>query len=167
MGLTIFCPKTHRSIDISLNGLWCLRVKIADLAGVGEHYRQMEKIFRQCSIQAENQTKGIEDDHDQILRSIRIRKEAERRAFEEYEQKTKQMIQDKILNEKVAQFLWANHYSGVSLPCEVAKEILAVVKDYDDDTIYGYSDSPKPTRFKDFKSILQDCVDTRSPLIWE
>lgn len=167
MGLTISCQKTHRSIDISLNGFWRLRVKIADLAGVGEHYRQIEKIFRQCSIEAENQTKSIEDEHDRILRSFRIRKEAERRAFEEYEQKTKQMIQDKSLNEKVAQFLWAKHYSGVSLPCEVAKEILAVVKDYDDDTIYGYSDSPKPARFKDFKAILQDCVDTKSQLIWD
>ena len=46
------------------------------------------------------------------------------------------------------------------------KNILKVIGDYDDNILYGYCGRPDCAKFADFKSILQDCVDTKSDMIW-
>lgn len=144
MGVTISCKKTGRSIDMGSGGFWNLRNKVADLAGVGGHYRQIEIIERAYFMQDESKKK----------------------AFEEYDQKTNQMIIDGILNEKVARFLYSTDV-GAKLPYGVAKKLLEVIGDHDDNIIYGYCGLPNAARFKDFKAILQDCVDTKSCLLWD
>lgn len=53
------------------------------------------------------------------------------------------------------------------LPYGVAKEVLKVIGDYDDNIIYGYAARPDAARFRDFKAILQDCVETKSMLAWD
>lgn len=144
MGVTIRCRKSGRSIDMGGGGFWNLRNKIAKLAGIGKHYREIDII---------NQAYFMQD-------------EAKKKAFEEYDQKTNQMIADGILNEKVARFLYSTDV-GAKLPYGVAKKLLEIIGDYDDDIIYGYYGRPDRAMFKDFKAILQDCVETKSALIWD
>lgn len=78
MGLTIRCQKTGRSIDMGCGGFWNLRNKVAELAGIGDHYREIEIIERAYFMQDE----------------------AKKKAFEEYDQRTDQMISAGVLNEK-------------------------------------------------------------------
>lgn len=144
MGVTISCRKTGRSIDMGSGGFLRLRNKVADLAGIGDHYRQIETI---------------------LFGSFPNEKEKEK-AFEEHDKLTNQMIQDKVLNEKVARFLWESDVEA-KLPYGVAKEVLKVIGDYDDNIIYGYAARPDAARFRDFKAILQDCVETKSMLAWD
>ena len=143
MGVTISCKKTGRSIDMGYVGFLQLRNKVADLAGVGDHYRQIEEIDRIFFMQSK----------------------AKSEAFKEHDRKTNQMIANGILNEKVARFLWSPD-SDAKLPYGVAKEVLKVIGEYNDDIIYGYAGRPDRAMFKDFKAILQDCVDTKSSLLW-
>lgn len=76
------------------------------------------------------------------------------------------MISAGVLNEKVARFLYSADVEA-KLPYGVAKKLLEVIGDYDDNIIYGYWGRPDRAMFKDFKAILQDCVDTKSALIWD
>lgn len=144
MGLTIYCKKTGRSIDMGAGGFLRLRNQIADLAGVGEHYRQIEKI---------------------MFGYFTSSKEKEK-AFDEHDRKTELMVKTGVLNAKVARFLWESDVEA-RLPYGVAKAVLKVIGDYDNQTIYGYAGRPDAAQFRDFKAILQDCVDTKSQLIWD
>lgn len=143
MGLTIRCKKTGRSIDMGGGGFNRLRTKVAYLAGVGEHYDQITDILF-------GQYPGDE----------------KKKMFEEHDRLTAQMIADKVLNEKVARFLWASDVDA-KLPYGVAKELLKVIGDYDDNIIYGYAGRPDRAMFKDFKAILEDCVATKSQFCWD
>lgn len=143
MGITISCRKTGRSIDMGSGGFLRLRNKVADLAGIGDHYRQIEEIMFGYFTSNEKE-----------------------KAFDEHDRRTNQMIKDKVLNEKVARFLWESDVEA-KLPYGVAKEVLKVIGDYDDNIIYGYAARPDAARFRDFKAILQDCVETKSMLAWD
>lgn len=47
------------------------------------------------------------------------------------------------------------------------KQILKIISDYDDNFNYGYAALPNQPRFKDFKALLQECVDLKSDLVWD
>lgn len=49
---------------------------------------------------------------------------------------------------------------------KAVKIILNSIGDYDDSIIYGYAGRKNPAKFKDFKEILQDCVDNKCFMIW-
>lgn len=144
MGLTISCSKTGRSIDMGSGGFLRLRNKVADLVGIGDHYRQIENILFGFFPNAKEKEK----------------------AFEEHDRLTDQMIKDGVLNEKVARFLYSSDVEA-KLSYGVAKKLLEVIGDYDDNVIYGYCGRPDRAMFKDFKAILQDCAETKSALIWD
>lgn len=46
------------------------------------------------------------------------------------------------------------------------KEILKVIGDYDDNICYGYAGRSDCAMFRDFKAILQDCVDNKCDMVW-
>lgn len=66
---------------------------------------------------------------------------------------------------KVVDFLLQSDCSG-SIRFGACKQILKVIGDYDDDICYGYAGRKDCAMFRDFKAILQDCVDTKSDLVW-
>ena len=68
---------------------------------------------------------------------------------------------------KVIAFLYAPDCDH-EFPYGVAKALLKVIGDYDDELIYGYAGWGKDAaRFKDFKELLQDAVDTKSSWKWD
>ena len=75
------------------------------------------------------------------------------------------LIESKILPIKIADFLYQSDCDG-KIRYGACKEILKVIGDYDDSIIYGYAGRENPAKFKDFKEILQDCVDNKCFMIW-
>lgn len=142
MGLTIKCKKTGREMDVSYSGFFRLRKKVAELVGqeVGEHYQELDEIFRITSSEKES-------------------------ALKSYDDETERMIERKALPIKIADFLYQSDCDG-KIRYGACKEILKVIGDYDDSIIYGYAGRENPAKFKDFKEILQDCVDNKCFMIW-
>ena len=84
-----------------------------------------------------------------------------------YDAKTEELYQKfEKTHGKVIAFLYASDISA-KFPYGVAKQILTVVKDYDDDKIYGYAGwGDNAMRFRDFKAILEDAAETKSHWGW-
>lgn len=141
MGVTISCKKTGRSIDMGYIGFKILRDKIAELAGepFSSHY------------------KGID--------SAPFFGEARKKYFEEYDRRTEQMLKNKQVSIKIADFCLQPDVGG-SIRYGACKELLKIIGDYDDDICYGYSGRADCAMFKDFKAILQDCVDNKCNMVW-
>lgn len=139
MGLTIYTNKGH-SIDMGYFGFNNLRTKIAELAGIGDHYKKLVK--------------------------VEIHSYSNPNAYKNYDRETERLINDGALNWRVANFLYASDCDA-SLKWVVAKELLKVIGDYDDNIVYGYAGRPDRAMFKDFKQILEDCVKNRTNLRWD
>lgn len=142
MGLTIKCKKTGREMDVSYSGFRRLRKKVAELVSpeVGKHYQTLDKIFRMDSSEKEN-------------------------AFKSYDDETERLVESEALPIKIADFLYQSDCDG-KIRYGACKEILKVIVDYDDSIIYGYAGRENPAKFKDFKEILQDCVDNKCFMVW-
>lgn len=142
MGLTIKCKKTGREMDVSYSGFSRLRKKVAELVSpeVGKHYQTLDKIFRMDSSEKEN-------------------------AFKLYDDETERLVESEALPIKIADFLYQSDCDG-KIRYGACKEILKVIVDYDDSIIYGYAGRENPAKFKDFKEILQDCVDNKCFMVW-
>lgn len=140
MGVTI-SSKNH-SIDMGYFGFNSLRTKVAELTApdICEHY------------------KG--------LTLAPMLGEARKSYFDAYNKKTNE------LNEKydgkylyVLHFLYASD-CGAEMPPDVCEKIYEVIKDYDDDILYGYSGRPDCAKFKDFKEIVKNCIDNNCSMEW-
>lgn len=145
MGLTIECKKTNRSINLGCGGFLRLRRKVADLCGeeVSAHYRLMlDSMYNWFETPEEKQV-----------------------FWEDYDQKTVQLVQSGKLNIKIADFLYQSDCEG-QIRYGACKNLLKVISDYDDNILYGYAGRPDCASFRDFKAILEDCVQTKSDLIW-
>lgn len=142
MGVTIECKKTGREMDVGYFGFHKLRAKIAELVSpkVGKHYQMYDGIFSMTS-------------------------PAKEHALKSYNDETERMIERKELSIKIADFLYQSDCDG-KIRYGACKEILKVIGNYDDSIIYGYAGREKPAKFKDFKEILQDCVDNKCFMIW-
>lgn len=142
MGVTIKCKKTGREMDVGYFGFFKLRAKVAELVDseVGEHYKKLDGIFDMPSPEKKH-------------------------ALESYNDKTERLIESKMLPIKIADFLYQSDCDG-KIRYGACKEILKVIGDYDDSIIYGYAGRENPAKFKDFKEILQDCVDNKCFMIW-
>lgn len=141
--MTIKCKKTGREMDVSYSGFFRLRKKVAELVSqeVGEHYQELDEIFRITSSEKES-------------------------ALKSYDDETERMIERKELPIKIADFLYQSDCDG-KIRYGACKEILKVIGDYDDSIIYGYAGRENPAKFKDFKEILQDCVENKCFMIWK
>ena len=142
MGVTIKCKKTGREMDMGYFGFFKLRAKVAELVGseVGEHYKKLDDIL------------GIPyPERENVLKS--------------YDDETERLVENKVLPIKIADFLYQSDCDG-KIRYVACKEILKVIGDYDNGVIYGYAGRKNPAKFKDFKEILQDCVDNKCFMIW-
>ena len=137
--------KTKRSIDLGCGGFLRLRRKVADLCGeeVSAHYRLM--------------LDSLYDSFDTT--------EGKQAFWEDYDQKTVRLVQSGKLNIKIADFLYETDLGGQAT-YGTCKNLLKVIGDYDDNILYGYAGRPDCARFRDFKAILEDCVRTKSALVW-
>lgn len=140
MGVTVSCKKTGHGFDLGSGGFFLLRCKVAELVGepLASHYK---KLWRTPLF------------------------EGRKEYFEEYDKETERLIQEKKVSIKIADFLYQTDVEG-SIHYGACKQILKVIGDYDDDFLYGYVGRKDCARFRDFKKILQECVDHKCDLIW-
>ncbi|AIY78663.1 hypothetical protein FDC50_06900 [Clostridium botulinum] len=142
MGITI--NSKNKSIDLGYGGFNILRNKVSELVNneISEHYKELEK--------------------SQFLFGEDKRKEF----FKVYDAETGRL--DKKYDYKynsVLHFLYACD-CGATMEVDVCKEIYEVIKDYDDDILYGYSGRKDCAKFKDFKELVKDCIDNNEPMEW-
>ena len=141
MGVTI--ESKNYSIDMGYGGFINLRTKVAELAAddIGEHYKKLEK-------------------------GMFLFGEVKKKFFEEYDKKTAEL--DEKYNHEfnaVLHFLYASD-CGAVMPLDVCEKIYEVIKDYDDDVLYGYAGKPDCAKFKDFKELVKDCIDNNCSMEW-
>lgn len=67
--------------------------------------------------------------------------------------------------DEVIYFLYASDCEA-EMPVEVCEKIYEVIKDYDDDLLYGYSGRADCAMFKDFKDLVKDCIDNKCSMEW-
>ena len=140
MGVTI--ESKNKSIDLGYNGFNKLRTKIAELASedIGDHYKKLMTVPYSL---------------------------AERKAFfKEYNEKIEKLSikYDRKLD-VILDFIYASDCGGKISP-EECRQILEIIKDYNDDVIYGYRGKNNNVKFNDFKEILKDCVETKCHMEW-
>lgn len=128
----------HMSFDLGSGGFYNLRKNIAGL---------LSKEFQELYI---NWTSGkmTNDEGNKQLLSL-------------YNRKILKDEDDVILN-----FLFASDVDG-KLAVKDSRSLYNLVKDYDDNILYGYAGRPDCFRFKDFKILLKDSVDHRLVITWD
>lgn len=142
MGVTI--NSKNKSIDLGYGGFDNLRTKVAELINeeIAEHYKKCKSSM---FIFGEDKRKEF---------------------FKKYNAETERL--DKKYDYKynyVLHFLYACD-CGATMEVDVCKEVYEVIKDYDDDVLYGYCGRSDCAKFKDFKEIVKDCIDNNEPMEW-
>lgn len=142
MGVTI--ESKNHAIDMGYGGFMCLRTKVAELAApdIFEHYK-----------------KSID--------GMRLYDADERKAFyESYDAKIEEL--DKKYNGKmsdVLDFLYESDCDA-EMDADHCRSIYEVIKDYDDDILYGYAGRKDCAKFADFKKIVKDGIDSGDGFSW-
>lgn len=136
MGVSIYCKKTGKSIDMGYVGFYNLRKKVAELAGgpFAEHYTSLKPF-------------------------------GDKEYFEAFNRKTAEILDKKQADIKIVDFCLQSDCEG-RIRYGACKNILKAIGDYDDDIVYGYCGRPDCAMFKDFKKILEDCVENRCDMVW-
>lgn len=140
MGVTL--SSKNCSLDFGYGGFNNIRTKVAELAAddIGKHYKHLSDA---PFFEKESNT-----------------------FFEEYNKKITAISEahngeiDEILD-----FLYAPDCGG-EMSAEVCRKIYEVIKDYDDNILYGYCGRPDCAMFKDFKELIKDCVDNNCSMEW-
>ena len=140
MGVTIN-SKNH-SMDMGYGGFNRLRNKVAELTGkeIGEHYKNLDKGMFLNGTQREE-------------------------FFKEYNKKISELEGQFKIPCGILDFLYASDCGG-KITFGKCKQIYEVIKDYDDDVLYGYCGRSDCAKFKDFKEIIKDCIDSKSSMEW-
>ena len=142
MGVTI--SSVNKSIDLGYSGFRRLRVRVAELVNeeIAEHYRKLEDSM---FIFQENKRKEF---------------------FKKYDSKTKQL--DEKYNYEYNAILYFLYSSDceATINVDVCKELYKIIKDYEDDILYGYTGRKDCATFNDFKEIVKDCIENNKPLEW-
>lgn len=143
MGVTIKCKKTGRNIDLGYSGFMRLRRKVAELMGETfcGHYKKL---------------------YDAPLL---MRPDEEKKFYTEWYTEAIRIVRENDLPVKVVNFLLESDCDG-KIRYGACKEILNVIGDYDDNICYGYAGRSDCAMFRDFKAILQDCVDNKCDMVW-
>lgn len=142
VGVTVQCKKTGRSLDMGYGGFNRWRDKIAELYGGEwwEHYKTL--------------------DDAPILDTL-----GQRTAFfEAFDRRTLQLITEKRADIKIVDFCLQPDCDG-SVNYGACKNILKAIGDYTDNKAYGYA-AYADHDWERLKAILQECVDTKSKLVW-
>ena len=140
MGVTV--ESKNHSIDLGFGGFGNLRKKVAELTGVEiyNHYKEL--------------------DNGMLLYG-----EARTKFFQEYNKKISEIEEKLKIPHGILDFLYASDCNG-KLTYGKCKQIYKVIKDYDDNILYGYSGRKDCAMFKDFKEIIKDCIDNKCSMEW-
>ena len=143
MGVTIKCKKTGRGIDLGYSGFARLRNKVAELMGEPfySHYMKLDKA------------------------PVSMRPDEEKKFYTEWDVEAIRLVRENDLPVKVVNFLLESDCEG-KIRYGACKAILKVIGDYDDNICYGYAGRSDCAMFRDFKAILQDCVDNKCDMVW-
>lgn len=141
MGVTI--ESKNFSIDMGYVGFNHLRTTVAKLAAddIGEHYEKLNE-------------------------SLFLFGDARKKFFESYDKRIKRL--SKIHNgekDGILYFLYASDCEA-EIPVEACKQVYEVIKDYDDDVLYGYSARKDCAKFVNFKELVKDCIDNNCSMKW-
>lgn len=142
MGVTIRCKKTWRGIDLSYSGFDRLRLKVSELCGepwYGHYNSLLDKMV------------DLGPDDGEF--------------FKIFDQNTQKILEEKKISVKIVDFCLQNECKG-SIRYGACKQILKVIGDYDDNVCYGYVGRPDCAMFRDFKAILQECVENKCDMVW-
>lgn len=140
MGVSIN-SKNH-SIDVGYGGFNNLRIKVAELTGkeIFEHYKNLEK-------------------------GMLLFGEEKEKFFKKYNKKISEIHKKYNIPDGILDFLYAPDCGG-SISPEACAQIWEVIKEYDDNILYGYIGRPDCARFRDFKEIIKDCFDSHCEMEW-
>ena len=143
MGVTLWSK--NREADCGCGGFLRLRQKVADLTSpeIGTFYRKLFDAAPSCVL--------------------------ERAEFFEQYDKDLQDLNAKLKKEpkklRILDFLYQSDCGGKA-GVWTCRAIYEVIKDYDDDYCYGYAGRPDCMMWSDFKEIIQDCIEAKTPLRW-
>ena len=142
MGVTI--ESKNHSIDLGGWGFICLRTKVAELAApdICEHYKKS-------------------------MDGMRLYDEDKRKAFyESYNAKIAEL--DKKYEGKMSDILDFLYESDcdAEMDADHCRSIYEVIKNYDDDILYGYAGRKDCAKFADFKKIVKDGIDSGDGFSW-
>ena len=140
MGLTM--KSKNYSIDMGYGGFGRLRLKIAELTGkeIEEHYKELDKGMFLFGAEKEV-------------------------FFEKYNKRISELEEEFKIPSGILDFLYASDCEG-KITVAKCKQIYKVIKDYDDDILYGYCGRSDCAKFKDFKQIVKDCIDNKCSMEW-
>ena len=140
MGVTISCHKY--SIDMGAGGYNRLRETVSTLL----HCEEFAKIYAELSrAHQECYARGFANMHDY---------------YEDHDNRVLAICEANQLDEEVVNWLYSSDCSYSATPKQ-CRHIWEVIKDYDDDYVYGYCGRPDAARFKDFKQIVLECAKER------
>ena len=143
MGVTITCKKTGRGIDLGYGGFIQLRLKVAQFTGepFSSHYKKLLNAY------------------------ALMRADEEKNFIREWDTEMGLLLVGNDIPVKVVNFLLESDCDG-KIRYGACKAILKVIGDYDDNICYGYAGRSDCAMFRDFKAILQDCVDNKCDMVW-
>ena len=139
------CKKTKRSIDLGCGGFLRLRRKVAELCGeeMLTYYQLMlDSLYRQFNSPDEKE-----------------------KFWENYDEAVGRLVTRKRMSTKVVNVLYDSDSEGRAT-YGTCKILLKIIGDYDDNILDGYAARTDCARFRDFKAILEDCVRTKSTIVW-
>lgn len=139
MGVTI--KSKSRSIDLGGGGFRRLRTKVAELAApdIFEHYKKLGE-----GMWCPNRKAFFKDYDEKIA---------------ELDKKYKGKMSD------ILDFLYESDCDGI-MDVPHCRSIYKVIKDYDDDILYGYTGRKDCAKFADFKAIVKDGIDSGDGFTW-
>ena len=143
MGVTIKCKKTGRDIDLGYFGFSRLRCKVAQFMGEPFYSHYMKLL---------DAPRFMEPDE-------------EKKFYTEWDTEAIRLITENNIPVKVVNFLLESDCEG-KIRYGACKEILKVIGDYDDNICYGYAGRKDCAMFRDFKAVLQDCVENKCDMVW-
>lgn len=135
---------SNHSICLGYGGFRALRLKVAELAAsdVFEHYKKS-------------------------MDGMRLYDDGERKAFyKSYNAKIAEL--DKKYKGKMSNildFLYESDCDGI-MDVPHCRSIYEVIKNYDDDILYGYAGKKDCAKFADFKAIVKDGIDSDDGFTW-
>jgi hypothetical protein len=140
MGVTI--ENKNKAIDLGYGGFNLLRTKIAYLTN-----EELGKFY------------------DELLKGTLLFGEEREKFFDEYNKRLNQIDEELNVSPYILDFLYAPDCNA-KMSVKHCRRIYKVIKDYDDDVLYGYSGRPDCAMFKDFKAIVKDCIDHNIQMYW-
>ena len=141
MGITISNHK--HSMDIGVFGYAALRATISRLVPCQE--------FVDIYAELGNYIRAFNDSEFDTLNAY----------FEDYDKRAIEICERNNLDEEIIDFLYKPDTCTKSVSIKTCRHLWELIKDYDDDVLYGYVGRPDCAKFKDFKNIVRTCVEDK------